>query len=87
MNDRKLPLYTRPRQVRAAKITKLHWHKTGSATITPEGNNEPFVVGEGYMIFHKPRVGGYFIQHANGNQTFLSAPEFEAEHTLAEQDA
>lgn len=36
------------------------------------------LVSKEYMTTHRPKLGGYFIQHPNRNQDYLPADEFEA---------
>jgi hypothetical protein len=51
--------------------------------ITPvEEGYLPIIVGAQFLEKHKPEVGGYFVQYADGYKSFSPAAAFEEGYTL-----
>lgn len=84
MNTAKMPKYKSHKTVRALKIESISTSMTEvGATITPANAKfAPFKVSGGYFEKHKPEVGGYFIQYADGYQSYSPAKAFEDGYVL-----
>lgn len=53
------------------------------AMITPADEGfAPFMVDSAFMLKHRPYVGGYFVQYADGYKSFSPALAFEDGYTL-----
>jgi hypothetical protein len=64
-------------QCERCKWEQSHGPKMG-ATITPaEEGYLPFFVDGEFLAKHKPEVGGYFVQYADGYKSFSPAAAFE----------
>jgi hypothetical protein len=60
-----------------------HRQSLEGAEITPaDPGFAPFRVTVGYVEKHKPQVGGYFVQYADGYKSFSPAQVFEEGYTL-----
>src|ERR1700748_3513656 len=89
-----LPKYQCHKQVWALKIKDINKFeflkdpKTGNKpdnhyTIIPENTRyAPFEVDEKYWNKHQPQIGGYYVQHKDGYQSYSPAKEFEDGYTL-----
>jgi len=71
-----MPLYQSHKKVRAAKIeaTRRDWAEQG---VTVEGLGY-VSMGEEWMVRHKPEVGGYLVEYAEGYRSFSPSEAFEA---------
>lgn len=81
-----MPKYRSHKEVWALKIAAIEYDdrsSDSSAVITPaEVGYTPFVVDPAYVRKHQPTVGGYFVQYADGYQSFSPAEAFESGYTL-----
>jgi hypothetical protein len=83
-----MPRYKSHKTVWALKIAAIspneasHPDEVPGATITPADDGyAPFSVSSMYMGKHSPQVGGYFVQYADGYQSFSPAQAFEEGYT------
>ena len=87
-----MPQYQSHKKVWALKIKHIALDSTaaqsearetdGSAMIEPaDPGYAPFRVDHTYMNKHKPEVGGYFVQYADGYKSFSPAKAFEEGYT------
>lgn len=82
-----MPRYKSHKHVWALKIADILLHDLTldddrSATIQPADKGYgPFRVDAEYMLKHKPQVGGYYVQYADGYKSFSPAKAFEEGYT------
>ena len=83
---KELPLYNCHKQVRAAKIKDIVVNQeNGFGTLYFEDPTlTPQTVTAFYMGKHDPKAGGYYVQYAEGYQSWSPAKAFEEGYTLAE---
>lgn len=91
--SQELPRYRSHKHVWALKIARIQQapasvpalHAGGDWLITPEDTRyAPFRVGHDYFQKHKPQEGGYYVQYADGYESFSPAKAFEEGYTLIE---
>ncbi len=90
---REMPRYKSHKSVWALKIAEIYFDRDaaradgnretdGSATITPaDPGFGKFKVDAAYVNKHKPEVGGYYVQYADGYKSFSPAKAFEEGYT------
>lgn len=71
---------------------RCHWEMEHGpslgAMITPDEEGfAPFRVDGRYLMKHNPEVGGYFVQYADGYQSFSPGAAFEEGYTRADLNA
>lgn len=82
-----MPRYRSHKTVWALKIADISYGsgsapRDGSATITPfEDGYAPFKVSAAYVLKHVPQIGGYYVQYADGYQSYSPAQAFEEGYT------
>jgi len=79
-----MPKYVSHKKVWALKIKDIQvLDDAARFVLTPEESGyAPFEVSPEYMEKHKPTVGGYFVQYADGYKSFSPAQPFEEGYTL-----
>ncbi|MHA1470576.1 MAG: DUF2829 domain-containing protein [Candidatus Asgardarchaeia archaeon] len=50
-----------------------------------EGGFLPIIVFQDYLDKHKPVVGGYWVKHKDGHESFSPAEAFESGYTLVDR--
>ncbi len=81
-----LPKYKCYKEVWALKIAEIqyHSHNKPAATIAPEESGYPnFEVNIEYLEKHNPQVGGYYVLHEDGYESYSPAQAFENGYTRA----
>jgi hypothetical protein len=79
-----LPHYRCHKEVGAVRIVDIKYHPDNSATIYPyESWVQPFGVSREFVMKHDPQVGGYFVEYADGYQSFSPSTAFEDGYTEA----
>jgi hypothetical protein len=78
------PKYQCHKTVSAVKIVAVERDGEG-AIITPYGEYAPFRVPISFVVKHSPHAGGYFVQYADGYQSFSPAEAFESGYTEEKQ--
>jgi hypothetical protein len=83
-----MPCYQSHKKVWALKIATIellpvkHPDEVPAAIITPaEPGYGPFFVDSVYMGKHDPKVGGYYVQYADGYKSWSPAQAFEEGYT------
>jgi hypothetical protein len=80
-----LPKYKSHKTVWALKIKEItdpNNATDGSRMLVPEEPRyAPFGVTGEYMTKHDPQVGGYYVQYADGYQSYSPAKAFEEGYT------
>ena len=82
-----MPKYKCHKEVWALKIAAIKWdgegedrESDGSAVFTPaEDGYTPIKLEREWMNKHKPEVGGYYVQYADGYTSYSPAKAFEEE--------
>jgi len=64
------------------KWEKSHPQPMGAMITPAEEGYAPFLVDGYFLSKHKPEVGGYFVQYADGYKSFSPAKAFEEGYTL-----
>lgn len=83
------PLYQCHKRVRAFCIAEIQRNDNNAedpagATLVPDDENlEPRKVPGEYLERHKPEVGGYWVQYADGYESYSPAIPFEQGYALA----
>ena len=77
-----LPLWKCHKKVYASKITAIVALKPEGYRITLEDGNVR--VANAWVAKHFPMIGGYFVQYADGYESFSPAEAFERGYTKIE---
>ncbi len=89
-DQREMPKYKCHKEVHALQIKEIIPEKnpdqsgnsdasSHGATIVPEEDGyAPFFVSPGFMMKHKPVVGGYYVVYEDGYKSFSPRAAFEA---------
>jgi hypothetical protein len=81
----KLPKYQSHKTVEAFKIEDMVCvSREGDWRLTGQGCD--VTVNQAYMAKHKPKIGGYFVQYADGYKSWSPADAFEEGYSLIETD-
>lgn len=72
------------KRVRAAKITEINTSVPRGVDLTFAGGITINVTAEWYTK-HRPDIGGYYVQYADGYTSFSPALAFETGYTLVAQ--
>lgn len=80
-----LPQYLSHKLVGALKIGSVQWPKgvaiatdVGAVLVPEKAEYEPLKVSNVYVSRHNPTAGGYYVQYADGLESFSPAEAFEA---------
>lgn len=76
-----LPRYRCHKEVWALKIKQIIPTPDGGAQIESEEGFAPFHVSADYVRKHQPEAGGYWVQYADGYQSWSPAEAFESGYT------
>lgn len=79
-----MPRYTSHKKVWALKIKSLELsdHSNSVVLVPVLERYAPIPVSAEYINKHHPQAGGYFVQYADGYQSFSPADAFEKGNTL-----
>lgn len=86
VSSRELPRYRSHKVVHALRIKNVIIDTTGATIVPLEDGYPPFSVPLDYIAKHHPRLGGYFVQYADGYQSYSPAEAFESGYTLLTGD-
>lgn len=79
-------LYQSHKRVRAFCIAEIRSDEPANPDLTilvPDDENlDPIAVSAEYMKKHEPKVGGYWVQYADGYQSWSPANAFESGYTI-----
>lgn len=73
-----LPRWKCHKEVHAARIVGLDYARGYSLVLEDVGRR---CVGEAWFLKHKPSVGGYYVQYADGYESYSPAAAFEEGYT------
>jgi len=76
-----LPRYKSHKEVWALKIRDLTQTSTGLLLIPEESGYLPFILDQGYVAKHNPKIGGYYVLYKDGYKSWSPADAFEEGYT------
>lgn len=85
-NKPELPVYQSNKIVQGMKIDDIFRHPDGPIFLegVVDGSRTKVHVDNAYMDKHKPQIGGYFVRHKDGYESWSPAQAFEEGHTRIE---